>query len=79
MSMKFDRCSYHHVVLQISQVADVPYIEVDLSYKMRYYTTLALRATRVPFTTHLVSDKQIAATATKNYADFKKEQEEDVY
>ena len=57
----------------------MPYIEVDLSYKMRYYTTLALRATRIPFTTHLVSDKQIAATATKNYADFKKEQEEDVY
>lgn len=59
----------------IGQVADVPYIDFDRSYKIRCYTTLALRTRSIPFTTHLVSDKQKATTATKNYADFKKYRE----
>ena len=72
MSRKFDRCSYHRVV------ADVPYIAFDRGYKMGCHTTLALCARSIPFTTQLVSNKQLATAATNSYADFKKEQEEDI-
>ena len=56
----------------------MPYIAFDRGYKMGCHTTLALSASSIPLTTQLVSNKQLATSATKSYADFKKEQEEDV-